>query len=186
MFSVLLDVLCLFLYLIHLAVKLSYSSTILNYSIILLLYYSTIFYLSVILILVCFLPFSLLQVLQDVSAEAASTVSFANAVKSTVHDIIGLNICTVTSAAVTAVSGRRQLLTSTTLAYTVALTSTLTSEQVVKKLQDSMSSGLFLRTLRSYSGIVGQQPGDSSTVIDANAETKTETNSTSESLSMGK
>ena len=110
--------------------------------------------------------------------------------KSTVHDIIGVNICIVTSAAVTAVAGRRQLLTSTTLAYTVALKSTLTSEQVVKKLQDSMSNGLFLRTLRSYSGIVGQQPGDSSTVIDANADTNaktdTETTSTTESVSVGK
>lgn len=121
-------------------------------------------------------------------------MSFANAVKSTVQDIIGLNICTVTSAAVAAaaVSGRRQLLTLTGLAYTVTLTSTLTSEEVVKKLKDSMSNGLFLTTLRSYTGIVGQQPGDSSTVIDANAdtetetETKTETNSPSESVSLGK
>jgi hypothetical protein len=96
----------------------------------------------------------------------------------------------VTSAAVTAVTGRRHLLTSTTLAYTVALTSTLTSEQVVRKLQDSMSNGLFLRILRSYTGIVGPQPGDSSTVIDANADTetktKTETNTTTESVSLGK
>ena len=53
-----------------------------------------------------------------------------------------------------------------------------------------MSNGLFLRTLRSYSGIVGQQPGDSSTVIDANADTNaktdTETTSTTESVSVGK
>ena len=62
---------------------------------------------------------------------------------------------------------------------------------MVKTLQDSMSNGLFLRTLRSYSGIVGQQPGDSSTVIDANADTdtdpktNTETNSYTESVSVG-
>jgi hypothetical protein len=168
------------------------TTPLLCYSIILLLYNSSIFHLEVILLLIYSLPSCQPQVLQDVSVEAASTVSFANAVKSTVLDIIGFNICTVTSAAVTAaaVSGRRHLLTSTTLAYTVALTSTLTSEEVVKKLQYSMSNGLFLSTLRSYTGIVGQQPGDSSTVIDANAdtktETKTETNFPSESVSLGK
>lgn len=95
----------------------------------------------------------------------------------------------MTSAEVTAVARRRQLLSSTNLAYTVTLTSTLTSEQVVKKLQVSMTNGLFLRTLMSYSGIVGQPSGDSSTVIDANADTKTDaeakTISNPESVSIG-
>lgn len=111
------------------------------------------------------------QILEDVSVAVASTASFANAVKSTVHDVVGQNVSTVSSVVVTAVAGSRKMLSSTTLSYTVSLASALTTDQVVRKLQVSMDNGRFLKLLRSYSGIMGQKSSNPATVVDANAKT---------------
>lgn len=123
--------------------------------------------------------------MEDVSVVVASTASFANAVKSTVHDIVGQNVSTVSSVVVTAVAGSRKMLSSTTLSYTVSLVSALTTDQVVRKLQVSMDNGLFLKLLRSYSGIVGQKSSNPTTVVDANAKTKTSPTDESSTVSIG-
>ena len=77
--------------------------------------------------------------------------SFSVALQNTVSTILTVPVSAVINIDI--LETRRRLLASIIMMYSVSVNSGDSTEELITKLQDSVASGLFLRTLQAFSGL---------------------------------
>ena len=107
--------------------------------------------------------------LAGIAVQQTTDADFTKAVADTVISVIGVPDASVTD--VTTTSSGRRLLSSVVLSYTVSVAKDMTPEQLIASLQTSLSSGEFLTTLSTKSGLTIDDATNLQTVNLSHTET---------------
>ena len=93
------------------------------------------------------------QVFEGISREEASSESFKAALLNSVSEVLGVPADAVTLSVEVGRRNKRSLLSSVSLTYTASVTSGMSSDTVLAKMNDALNQGTYLDSMIEKSGL---------------------------------